>query len=179
MFALTTFLAATAALMSVSAGLSQGRPGHSIHANLNVTTLDFTNQAKGNLTLPPEGYTIHITNTPLSVVFSRYSTPIPIPALQSTYNYIYALAMSKGKDMIMSSQHWVGDATLNLYPQHFTMTWQDLSYTMLALESFAHTQIGFRFDVYKQGVGKIGMGAVFGKSGPRNVKGRPAANADH
>ncbi|KAL8798263.1 MAG: hypothetical protein Q9182_006809, partial [Xanthomendoza sp. 2 TL-2023] len=115
--------------------------------------------AQGNFTLPSEGYTIQIADTPLSVVFSRYSGPVPLPALRSLYKNVRAVAISRGQAQIRSSEHWVLEATLNIYPRaRFYMTWTDLSYVTLALEQFAQEQIGFRFDVFLRGKGEVAIG---------------------
>ncbi|KAL8788702.1 MAG: hypothetical protein Q9213_001516 [Squamulea squamosa] len=124
------------------------------------------------LALPPEGFTLYIDNTPLAVSFSAYSHPISLPALRSTYEYILSVALPKGTRPITTSKHWTREATVNLYPfKTQGMNWEELAFAVSALERFARTQaqVGFRFDVLKDGVGTIALGTVSTGHGRANA----------
>ena len=58
---------------------------------------------------------------------------------------------------------------MNLYPKS-GMTWEAFAIALTAMEEFANTQgqEGFRFDVYYEGFGVLGLGAVTVKT-PRGV----------
>ena len=113
-----------------------------------------------NFSTPSDPFVIHVEDTPVSVQFSRYKSPIPYLALISTYRQIWNEAHSRGSSRIFSSQKWEFGATVNLWPK-YGMTWEMFAFSLQAMGEFTRKQglEGFRFDVYYNDELK-GLGAV-------------------
>lgn len=114
-----------------------------------------------NYGIPPDPFVIHVDETPISVQFSRYKTPIPYPALIRTYRQIWDEVHPRGYVAIGRSEIWDLEATVRLWPMRNTMTWEMFAFALEAMGEFARTQgqEGFRFDVYSLNT-LVGLGAV-------------------
>ena len=90
-----------------------------------------------------------------------YRLHIPFFALINTYRLVTEVAFLRGPFVITESQTWRLQAILHLWPMPGLMTWDLFGFVLTALADFARTQghVGFRFDVYFQGL-LVGFGAV-------------------
>lgn len=124
-----------------------------------------------DLTSPPDPYRMHVSNTPITVVFSSYRGPMdPSALLDVLVAAIFTAAGAihdTGDAQIGQSLMWKRAARFSLWPNE-AMNWRDLADTVKGMKYFVLAEGGsldFQFEllvgkVLKARRPKIGQGRV-------------------